>query len=550
MRTNIVRNFIILTSLFFLSLGLSANTNLDSLQNFLFKKNLEQEEKISLFINIAEEYSEIENYPQAIINYNEALNLVELDGDKIFAADIYNKLGIAYRMINDYGNSLNCYLEALRLLGEFGDVKTRSSVLMNIGVIYTDIEEFDNALEYLQRSIDIYEEHGGATSSSIVVHYLNIGIVYSLMKDYDQGLYYYNKAIELLSPEKDREALAGLYNNIGVVYENQEKYKEALDYYNDALKIFEDINIKGGIGTTLMNIGEIYSKQGDYNEAIENIDNAIGLFKEIGRHQSIVESYDRLSEIYAAMGDFNKAYVYNDLGKELNDSLFGPKVSASLAKIQMKYEIEKIEKKRRLEIELLEKDKQLDNYRWIVIVGILIIVLIVVASLFNRRIHQKKLVDIKLKNTKLEKLRLHDELEFKNRELTNFALYVVKKKEFIEEIKQSIEGAKAVQKDDVAMNKIITLLNVEMSQDKDRKDFEIYVDQVNESFFYKLQKKFPDLTEKETRLASLLLLNLSSKEISLLMNISPASVDKSRYRLRKKMNIDTTQNISKFLNGI
>ena len=65
--------------------------------------------------------------------------------------------------------------------------------------------------------------------------------------------------------------------------------------------------------------------------------------------------------------------------------------------------------------------------------------------------------------------------------------------------------------------------------------------------YRKLKKKFPELTDKEKRILTLIMADLSSKEIADLLNVSANSVDMSRYRLRKKLNIEQNQSISDFL---
>ena len=73
------------------------------------------------------------------------------------------------------------------------------------------------------------------------------------------------------------------------------------------------------------------------------------------------------------------------------------------------------------------------------------------------------------------------------------------------------------------------------------------VDQINESFFLQLTEKFPTLTGRELRLAALLRLNLSSKEIATILGIAPKSVDMKRYWLRKKMHVSGKVGLAEFL---
>ena len=92
-------------------------------------------------------------------------------------------------------------------------------------------------------------------------------------------------------------------------------------------------------------------------------------------------------------------------------------------------------------------------------------------------------------------------------------------------------------------------LNVQQSINlqKDLDDFQNNIDHVNSSFYRKLKQKFPTLTKNEERLCAMLRLNLSSKEIAALNNISIRAVEMGRYRLRKKFDIPSTTALSDFL---
>ena len=90
-----------------------------------------------------------------------------------------------------------------------------------------------------------------------------------------------------------------------------------------------------------------------------------------------------------------------------------------------------------------------------------------------------------------------------------------------------------------------------MAKDADNKSewktFELHFEQVHEEFIRRLKDRFPDLTSRELRLCVYLKMNLSSKEIANLMNISPRGVEISRYRVRKKMNLERNEGLSEIL---
>ena len=87
--------------------------------------------------------------------------------------------------------------------------------------------------------------------------------------------------------------------------------------------------------------------------------------------------------------------------------------------------------------------------------------------------------------------------------------------------------------------------------EKNNNNWEIFAkhfDEVSNDFLKKMKLKFPTLTNNDLKICAYLQLNLSSKEISQLMNISVRGVEINRYRLRKKLNITGNQSFNTFFN--
>ena len=82
------------------------------------------------------------------------------------------------------------------------------------------------------------------------------------------------------------------------------------------------------------------------------------------------------------------------------------------------------------------------------------------------------------------------------------------------------------------------------------KDFEVRFNNVYEQFYKRLIQKFPDLTSGERKLCALLRLNISTKDIAAITFQNPQSIDVARYRLRKKLNLGTEENLIDFLTDI
>ena len=150
-----------------------------------------------------------------------------------------------------------------------------------------------------------------------------------------------------------------------------------------------------------------------------------------------------------------------------------------------------------------------------------------------------------LKNDKLE-----TEINFKNSELASSAMHLVKKAELLTKIKgdlshviKTVENTQA--KDEV--KKIIRSLNDDESMDTEWDNFSKHFDKVHSDFLAILKEKHPDITPNEHKLCAYLRMNLSTKEIAQLMNISVRGVEISRYRLRKRLGISSDTNLFDYM---
>jgi len=155
---------------------------------------------------------------------------------------------------------------------------------------------------------------------------------------------------------------------------------------------------------------------------------------------------------------------------------------------------------------------------------------------------------VKLRNEKLEA-----ELAHKNTELASSAMHLVQKGELLSKIKEElVKLNKDTQneKSPEEVKKIIKILGTEEKMDEDWEVFAQHFDKVHSDFLRTLKKQYPSLTPNDSKLCAYLRMNLSTKEIAQLMNISVRGVEISRYRLRKKLELPTSVNLFDFLLNI
>ncbi|MDX1544552.1 MAG: triple tyrosine motif-containing protein [Christiangramia sp.] len=145
---------------------------------------------------------------------------------------------------------------------------------------------------------------------------------------------------------------------------------------------------------------------------------------------------------------------------------------------------------------------------------------------------------IKLKNEKLEQ-----DMANKNRELAVSTMSLIKKNEFLTSIKKKLKDTEESPK----VKSVIKTIDKDISEEDNWKFFKKAFSNADKDFFKKIKAKHPDLTANDLKLCAYLRLNLSSKEIAPLLNISVKSVEIKRYRLRKKMNLDRDINLTDYI---
>ncbi|MBO9566722.1 MAG: hypothetical protein J7621_28375 [Niastella sp.] len=154
---------------------------------------------------------------------------------------------------------------------------------------------------------------------------------------------------------------------------------------------------------------------------------------------------------------------------------------------------------------------------------------------------------------KLQNDRLATDVDFKNRELASATAHLVERGKVLSTIKEEfvrLQKVTMAQELPVDFSRVINILNSVEKNDHYWDQFVTHFDQVYSDYLTILKARYPALSPTELKLCAYLRMNLSSKEISQLMNISVRSVEIARYRLRKKLQLETDDNLSEFLISI
>ena len=323
--------------------------------------------------------------------------------------------------------------------------------------------------------------------------------------------------------------------NHGRSYEDRNDYNTALIKAQAYLEIEKEspnqrISSLGhlSMGTALINLNRA-------KEAKIYLDKALEAAKKEKIKRRLILTYKNRAEANAKLKNYKEAYEDQKMYTILQDSVFNKTKSQQIEELRTIYETEKKEQQIKIqknEIELLGTKNKVSNLQRILLALALALALIAVYAFYQRNNHNK-----------LAKEKAEVDLEFKTKELTTHALHLAKKNEVLNDLKQKAKVLKADADADPGYQMLIQTINFDLQDDNNWENFSRYFEQVHKGFNSKAQKQFPNITKNDLRLMALLKMNLSSKEIANILNISSDGIKKARQRLRKKMGLDSNDSL-------
>jgi len=411
---------------------------------------------------------------------------------------------------------------------------------LNAAHVYVQIGQPEKALEYY---LELLRNHdpavSGVTQSFI---YSRIGLAYGKMNNISKAKENLEKALETIDEEERHSLLGSILNNIGECYRKENDYETAISYFRRTVEM--DV-IESSWGIAHLNMALSFFEQKKMDSTLVHLEKATKIFLGLNPESpDLLQCYELYTDFYNAAQNYEEAIRYQTLRVELNEILTEKANVKKITELQIQYNIEKIQEESRHKIELVQREAEADkifNYS----LGTIAIIIIIFLIYYIRAKQKANAQKLALTLQKQENLKV--EIDHKNNELTFFASFILKRNSFLKELKSAVDKLST---DREEKKPVLSLINQNLSIDEDRKEFQMHAERLQQSFYYTLQAKFPQLTDSEVKIACLMLVKLSSKELADILNMSIRAVEQKRYLLRKKMNIDAKTDITKFLNDI
>ena len=468
-------------------------------------------------------------------------------------------------------------LKAKELAMRLDNKKALGEACLIIGMIRIFQGNFSESYESHFMALRLF---GEINDQDGTVRALNgIGNICYHQQNFNKAYIYYSNALKMARDLHDTLQIANVLNNIGLVLVERGQTEKAIDCYREAIDIHNRLGLKVRTATNYINLAEAYLKLNRFNDFLSNYNAAVEIYTSIGStynlamchlmyydynkkikdpenalkyariaftegwtnklREVVYQASGVLHDFYLSAGKIDSAYKYAMIMNAEKDSIDNEHSSARLTLLEMEFSYDKKQKEEKFM-------QQRKDFITVILILLVISGLITTLLLLSRQI-------VKTKNIRLEKQRLSDEIEFKNKELTLNVMNLIKKNEMMVDLTNRLIQMQQNVKDPATKQEIIHLISSlqRTSSSEIWEEFEMRFKQVHNSFYEKLLTRFPDLTPSELKLSALLRLNLSTKEICELSGQRPASLDVARSRLRKKLGLANSQiNLVTFLSQV
>ncbi|MGH1384259.1 tetratricopeptide repeat protein [Kordia sp.] len=439
----------------------------------------------------------------------ESLKIKESIGETYTLPTTYRVFGRLYLHKKDSAKAFQFYNKALISSKKYKNEKEFVNALNKFSGYYFTYNEFEKSKEYAQKALKYADSINFKYGKTLAI--FNLSRYARKKKNYEASIAYANENIKICESTNDKVSLERCYKNLGYAYRKLKQPKKAVLYYKRSLDLLVETGIEGSIANRCLSLSNAYKDLGDHERAFA----------------------------------FYRGYKRQQM-KDMN-----VKSIIEFAELEAKYTYERqkaidstglMERQKIKESKLLEEASIKFWKATTIIATIFGLIIAVVIFLLRKRREQVKLGE--LKNEMLQK-----EINYKQKDISDFALNISRNHKWREELLKHIKKIKKSSsvKEDLNFKALEKAILDREIVDNSTIDFQNKVDILNTAFYEKLLKKYPTLTKTEVKLCSLIRLNIDNNEIAVLQNVALESVYRSRSRLRKKLNLSQEEDLNAIL---
>ena len=533
----------------YLSAQSQNRAKIDSLQQLLNEETALNEIRVDRLNELGYEYW-IADPGASIKHGSQALEIAKILPYEAGAAYANRIIGVAHWAQGNLDLSFRYLIAARKDYRELRDALGVANSSLNLGMAYADQRNFDLANRNYEDALQFFRQE--EAESRIATTYTKIADLLTLLEKYAPAFDYLNQALVIHRRTGFLYGVAEANQKLGQLAMSQGEWDDAISYFLLAVEAGKQRNDQVGLAGNYLGIGKAYLAKRNLDLSEDYLSRGRKLAEMFGLQRIRRDVYLAFKQLETRRGNFRQALLHADAYLNVKDSLFNREKSNLIANMEVRRAYEAKEEElvlaqKNLDI-LVQENKISSLTKWLLVLGLLTVIAIAYALLLRKnRIIVRKKADLKEAHQRRDSL--ETVLKGKEQELTSYTLNFVQKNEGITALKLLIQNlSKRVDTEHrTELKSIIRKLEGLLRVDEDWADFRRHFESVHPDLIKLLGKEFPGLTGNEFRLISLIRLNLSTKEISAVQGISPDSVKTARYRLRKKLNLDTQDSLFDFL---
>lgn len=512
-----------------------------------------------LLINAGEQALESGLYSQSMERFKTAKILAEKNNWNTlnYAATI--DIGAAFFLILDYNEALKSNIEAYKIALKHQLGKERETrALNNIAGVYFKNANYEKAKEFLLKA---YRNASTEKDSVSIGRYAsNLALIANKTNDLKTSETYLGIAFDALRNYPgyrimaQKAALEQAY--LSRNYALAEQYAQTI-LTNDSLSDIDKAN-------TFIHLTKIHKS--DRTLAVHYARQA----NIAANWEAKAEIYRLLAEVFQESNDLSRCLLYKDSLILAIDSINQATNKRMLESNRIKFEIFNYQKTISENEEELRHQKRISLYTFIISLLIILMTSLVLWYLFiqnrqKKKLYErdKKIIRLELEKKEKDKLLLEkqiNELEMvtrleqektdkKNRELTTKALFLASQNQLMEKIIDFLSEIEKT-KDITSITRQIQYLKLSLKDSSQYDNFLVHFEEVNNDFLNALQQKHPDLTSNDIRFLSYIYMNLSTKEISALLNITTDSCKRKKIRISRKLGLSSSSSLYDYISSI
>lgn len=495
-------------------------------------------------------------YAEAKALYRELLDQYIISGQTERSADVYNELANVNAYQGRYELALQYYQDAYAIQAEQEDQTGMAKLSNNIGLLHFRLGDYDKAADYYQKALQFNTDVNDPRIEAST--YTNIGYLLSKQEQHQKALQYQERAAGLYEAMSDKMRWANAFINIGLEHEMLGAHARAATYFR---KAYEEAQRSGHqvIAVDALNkLGKVLTAMDEQEEAFGALTQAYTLAQTWNDPALLNELHQNFSNYYQHVGDHVQALHYFQRWSSLKDSIINQQNLNRIAELEILHQTAQQQQEIRL-LEQRNTRQRLIILLTVITTGLLALSALLLWSRSRIRISllekeqelQRQENERKALENEKENLRLQNELQLKNSELSAVTMLIYQKNELLTGLGKAIDQLKSssTEAPDIIREMKQHLRN-SVQLDEDWQQFKQHFEQVHPGFFEQLNDRFPALTQNDHRHCAYIRMNLSTKEIARLLNITPASVQRSRVRLKKKLSLEKNDHLVAFIRDL